>query len=259
MRLAGWILLLTASAASAQPAPGVLARGIFTTTITAEVDASEDTFGDPTSLAPDLAIGVTDELTLSLLHSTFGRTGFRGSAGAGLCLTDACVETYDNVGGEAYLGLVGGTFAVAANGGIHATSFARGHYAGKLGARMRLRAGPLSLVSLPSIAVAISQRDEQADRIFVPITASIPVAGGLAVGVITGFKAPLDDIAARYELAAGAFVQYVASPSIAIAASWVHGTLIGGDAALPEDTSGVESRAVQLWVTITRSAYPRYR
>ncbi len=259
MRLASLTLLLTAGTAAAQPAPGVLARGIFTTTLTAELDASKSTFADPTSLAPDLSVGVTDQVTLSVLHSTVGRTGFRGSAGAGLCLTDACRATYDNVGGEAYVGLLDGTFSLAANGGVHATSFDRAHYAAKLGARMRLRAGSLSLVSVPSIAVAISKRDDQPDRLFVPLNASLPVGGGVSVGVITGFKAPLDDLAARYELAAGAFVQYVVSPSVAFAASWVHGTLVGGDAALPDDTSGVDRRALQIWVTITRSAYPRYR
>ncbi|MBA3393818.1 MAG: hypothetical protein H0T89_14315 [Deltaproteobacteria bacterium] len=259
MRLACWILLLTAGPASAQPAPGVLAHGIFTTTVTAEIDASEGTFGDPTSLAPDLSLGITDEVTLSVLHSTFGRTGFRGSAGAGLCVTDACGPTYDNAGAEAYVGMTDGTFALAANGGIHATSFDQAHYAAKLGARMRLRAGPLSLVTLPSIAVAISHRDEQSDRLFVPINASVPVGGGVSVGVITGFKAPLDELAARYELAAGAFVQYVASPSVAFAASWVHGSLIGGEDALPAETNGVDIRALQIWITITRSAYPRYR
>ena len=259
MRLSCLFLVLSAGTASAQPAPGVLAHGIFTATVTAEIDASKDTFGDPTSIAPDIAIAASDRLTFSLIHSTFGRTGFRGGAGGGICVTERCAKTYDNVGGEVYLGLLDGTFAFAANGGIHAISLDNELYAGKLGARMRVLAGPLSLVSVPSVAISITKRDDSPDRIFVPFNASLPVGGGLTLGLITGFKSPLDDIEAGYEIAAGAFVAYQASPSVGFAASWVHGKIIGGDAAVPDGTSGVDSRALQIWVTITRSAYTRYR
>ena len=253
------LLLLSAGTAAAQPAPGVLPTGIFTLTVTAEVEASKGTFGDPTSIAPDAAIGLNDQLTLALLHSTFGRTGFRGNAGGGICITDACGNIYDNAGAEAYYGLVDGAFAIAADGGVHATSFDRGHYAGKVGARIRLLAGQVSLVSLPSVAIAISKRDEQPDRLFVPLNAAVPVNRALSLGLITGFKSPLDNLGDGYEIAAGAFVQYVATPSVSLAASWVHGKIIGGDAALPGDASGVDSRALQIWVTITRSRYTRYK
>jgi hypothetical protein len=64
------LVAATAGVAHAQPAPGVLDEGIFTATITAEVEASEGTFGDPTSVAPDLAYGITSELTATVLHST---------------------------------------------------------------------------------------------------------------------------------------------------------------------------------------------
>jgi hypothetical protein len=253
------LLLLFTGTAAAQPAPGVLPSGIFTLTLTAEIEASKGTFGDPTSLAPDAAIGVDDQLTLALLHSTFGRTGFRGNAGSGLCITDACGDIYDNAGAEIYYGLVDGPFAIAADGGVHAVSFDRGHYAGKAGARIRLRAGKVALVSLPSVLLAVTERDEQADRIFVPFNATFPVSSRLAFGLITGFKSPLDNVGDGYEIAAGAFVQYVATPSVSFAASWVHGKIIGGDDALPGDASGIDSRALQIWVTITRSTYTRYR
>ena len=253
------LLLLFTSTAAAQPAPGVLPSGIFTLTVTAEIEASKGTFGDPTSIAPDGAIGIDDQLTLALLHSTFGRTGFRGNAGAGLCVTDGCPELYDNVGAEAYYGLLDGPFAIAADGGVHAVSFDRGLYAGKLGARIRMLAGKVALASLPSVLIAVSKRDEQPDRIFVPFNATFPVSSQLSLGLITGFKSPLDNIGDGYEIAAGAFVQYAATPSISFAASWVHGKIIGGDDALPGDASGIDSRALQLWVTITRSTYTRYR
>jgi hypothetical protein len=251
-------LVLTSATAYAQAAPGVLQRGIFVTTITAEIEASKDTFGDPVSIAPDLSVGVTDELTLMALHSTFGRTGFRGNAGSGICVTDACRQTYDNAGAEAAYSIVGGRFALAANAGFHAVSFDLGHHAAKVGARLRVMAGPVAITSLPSVWIAVTKRDDQVknrDRIFVPVNVSTPVASGLTLGLITGFKSPLDDIGEGYELAAGAFANYAINDSVAVSASWVHGKIAGGGNEVP----GVDGRAIQLWVTITRSAYPRYK
>ena len=247
------VIAATAGVAHAQPAPGVLDDGIFTATITAEIDASEGTFGDPTSIAPDVAYGISSELTATVLHSTFGRTGFRGSAGEGLCFTDACGDLYDNVGAELYYGLSSGPFAFALDGGLHAVSFDGEYYAGKIGARMRLSAGKVALVSVPSVLLAISQRDDQPDRLFLPLNVVVPL-GNVSVIGITGFKTPLEEIADNYEIAAGVAVSYTHSPSLAFAASWVHGKIVGGN-----DSAGIESRALQLWVTITRSRYVRYR
>lgn len=255
-------LLVISHAAYAQPAPGVLDRGIFVTTVTAEIEASKDTFGDPVSVAPDLAVGVTDDLTLLALHSTFGRTGFRGNAGGGLCLTDACKQIYDNAGVEGALNVLRGPLAVAANLGVHAVSIDAEHYAAKVGARLRVLASGVSITSLPSVAIAVTERDAESrnhDRIFVPINISTQVAPGLTLGLITGFKSQIEDIGTHYELAAGAFASYAATDSVSFAASWVQGKIAGGDDALPAGASGVDSRAIQLWVTITRSAYPRYR
>lgn len=256
------IVALSAGTAAAQLAPGVLPRGIFTATVTGEIDMSKDRAGDPTSIAPDLSIGVTDELTLSLISSTFGRTGFRGGAGGGICLTDACLETADNAGVEAAYNLVAGPFSLAANVGVHANSFDLGHYAAKLGLRMRVRAGPINFISVPSVAIAITKRDDEMaknrDRVFVPLNVTIPIHP-LTLGLITGIKGPLDDFDKSYEIAAGAFVAVAVNDSVSLSASWVHGKLFGGEAVIPDGTSGVDFRALQVWLTITRSAYPRYK
>jgi hypothetical protein len=241
------LVLLASSTAAAQPAPGVLARDIFTGTITAEIEASKDRAGDPTSIAPDFAYGISDQLTLSALTSTFGRTGFRGGAGLGICVTDACAHTFDNAGVEAAYGIVDGTFAIAANGGVHALSFDGGVYAAKAGARMRVRAGPLAIASLPSVLIVMTERDAVPDRLFIPLTVSTTIAN-LTLGVASGFKSTLDDAGDTYEIAIGGFVQYVATPSLAFSASYIHG-----------DASDADTRVVQVWVTITRSAYPRYK
>lgn len=252
----GTLLLAAPVAAQPAPLPGLTLReGAASATLTVENDASSGAFGSIASLAPDLAIGITDDVTLSLIHSTFGRTGFRGVAGSGLCVTEACAHTYDNVGVEALYSLRRGALSIAANGGVHATTFDRGHYVAKLGAKLRYKIGKAVVTSLPSVALAISQRENpmpNRDRLWVPLSATYPLVDGLAVGVATGFKGPIDDLRNSYEIAAGVLATYAYSPAIGGGISWIHGKLAGGEMALPSDAQGRDSRAIHLWISATR-------
>lgn len=251
-------LAVTVRSVSADPRPPglTLDRGRVNATLTAEHDVSAGHAGDPSSFAPDLSVGITDDVTLALVHSTAARTGFRGSAGAGICATDACAHTYDNAGLEVLYSLARGPFALAANAGVHASSFDRGHYITKLGAKLRYRAGRVVVAGAPSVWLAMTHRDDaiapNRDRLWLPVTAATQVAGPVSAGVGTGFKTPLDDIGDSFEIAAGVFAQYTHSPQLLFGASWIHGRIAGGDAALPEGTSGLDFRALHLWISATR-------
>jgi hypothetical protein len=252
LRFAG-PLLLAAAPAAAQPSL-TLPRGSVQATVTVENDASTGHFGDVASIAPDLSFGVARDLTLSLVHSTFGRTGFRGTAGSGFCATDDCSSAYDNAGLEATYALRDGRFAAAANAGVHVTSFDRELVVGKLGAKLRYQVAKATFAFLPSVTLALGHRDDpmpNRDRVWLPLSGMYNVAGGLSLGAATGFKAPLDDVRHGYEIATGLLAQYGITRSTSLGASWVHGKLVGGSAALPDDMQGVDSRAVQLWVTAT--------
>ena len=240
--------------AAAQPSM-TLREGAVNATATLEIDASEGAFGDVVSIAPDVSVGATQDLTVSVIHSTVGRTGFRGSAGSGICVTDACSHTYDNAGLEALYSLARGSLALAANAGVHATSFDAGFYVAKLGAKARYTANRLSITTLASITIAATHRDDtppNRDRLWLPIVFMYRVSGGLSLGVGTGLKAPFDDMSGSYEIALGGVAQYAVSPSLSFGASWVHGKLVGGDNVIPDDASGLDYRAIQLWVSMTR-------
>lgn len=254
--IAGIATILVATTASVAAQPGwTLAEGGVNATLTLELDASADRFADTASIAPDLAAGVTEDLTLSLVHSTFGRTGFRGVAGAGICTTDACAATYDNAGVEGLYAVRRGALAIAANAGVHATSFDRDLYVAKLGAKLRYTAGRAIVATLPSVTVALTERDAMApnrDRVWLPVSAMFALGHGVALGASTGLKAPLDDtFGDGFEIAAGLLVTYTHSPALAAGASWVHGKLLGGDVAVPDAMDGVDQRTVQLWVSVT--------
>jgi hypothetical protein len=248
--------LITLFAAPAFAQPGLtLPGGGVSATLTVEGDVSAATAGDTTSFAPDVWVGATEDLSLGVVHSTFGRSGFRGAAGAGICAGDACANTYDNAGLEALYSLLRGPLSIAANPGIHATSFDRGFYVAKLGGKARYKLDRLTLMTLPSVTIAMSHRDDtmpNRDRLWLPVSGTYMIAGGFSAGLTTGFKAPLDDIGDSYEIAAGVVAQYAYSPQLSFGASWVHGKLFGGDAVLPDDMSGIDSRAVQLWLSATR-------
>jgi hypothetical protein len=247
-RVVGFLVVGTSAATAA---PGVLPAGAVNATLTVEADASHDAASDTVSIAPDLAVGVTSELTLQLVHSTFARTGLRGSVGAGPCVSEGCARGYDNVGLEALYAISRGRLAISALGGVHAWSFARDHHVAKLGARIKYQLGRLALVSLPSATFAITQGDAMAsnrDRLWLPVVAFHPVVGGLSLGLGCGFKAPLDAVRRDHEIATGVLAQYAHSPRLGIGASWIHGKMLAGDGVM---ATGLDGRAVNVWVSAT--------
>lgn len=250
-------LAMLAIGAPAAAGPGLtLPRGAVNASLTVEVNASKGAFGSPVSIAPDVGYGVTDTITIAVIHSTFATTGFRGGAGAGVCVADSCPRIYDNAGVEGVVAVARGTIDAAITGAALVTSFDRGWVAAKLGAKLRVTTGPWTFASAPSVVIAITDRDgdpPHRDRLFVPLVALVQVATTpVSLGLGTGFKAPLDDVGDGYEIAAGALVQVAVAPGFVTGASWVHGKILGGDAAVPPGTSGLDFRAIQVWLSVTR-------
>jgi hypothetical protein len=247
--------LLMSGGALASAAPGLtLPAGTANATVVLESDASAGQFGDTISIAPDLSVGATDDLTLAVVHSQFARTGFRGVAGTGICVTDACARPYDTVGLEGSYSLRRGPLAIAANAGIHAWSFTRDHHVVKLGAKLRYRSGRVVLAAFPAVTLAITERDAMTpnrDRLWLPITAHYTVGRGVALGVGSGLKGPIAELDAGYEIATALLAGYTHSPTLSFGMSWVHGKMLGGELALPGDARGIDSRAVNVWASAT--------
>lgn len=247
-----FVVVISPLAASARPPGLTLPESVVNATLTTEIDASEGAFGDIVSLAPDLALGATDDLTLLLVHSTVGRTGFRGNAGGGVCVTEACAEAYDNVGFEALYGVSRNPFAAALDLGVHAFSLDRGWYVAKLGGKLRGVSGPLTIASAPSVTLAMTDRDDEPsnrDRLWLPVTFAFAFSPELAAGIGTGIKGPLDNFGDEFELALGAFATVAPTPTASLGISWVHGKIVAGDSVMND---GIESRAIHIWASVTR-------
>lgn len=152
-------------------------------TLTAEGDLSNGRLGQPVSLAPDIAHDVTPALRLALVHSRYGLTNMRTSAGGGTCLYGKLdCETYDNVGLEAHYTLSPDVVAMA---GLHLLSIDDVDLGLKLGARLSHGIGSrLTLYTTPTVVIP--------DRAYLPVGAKLRVLGPLALGVETGVTFPLD-------------------------------------------------------------------
>lgn len=249
-----------AQAAPPRPASLTLPAGKLNVIATVEVDATAAKAGKPTSLAPDVSYGVSESLTVSLLHSTFALTGFRGSAGRGLCLTGedkGCVKPYNNVGAEALYSLARGPLALAVNAGVHATNLDAGFYAAKAGLRLRAQRGALSLTVAPSALVALNKRDAtpaNKDQVFIPVLAMYKAAPTMSFGFGSGVKGPLDGLGDAWEVSLGALVTYAVSPRLGLGTSLVFGKLWGGADDPPAPAApavGPRYRAVQVWASVT--------
>ncbi|HEY5923354.1 MAG TPA: hypothetical protein VIV11_16860, partial [Kofleriaceae bacterium] len=143
--------------------------------VAAQSDLTSGAMGDMISLAPDLAFGVTNDLTVALVHSVATATGFwSGHSNGSLCIAgDACGDLYSNGAVLAKYGVVRGRAAVAALGGVIYNIDP---------ARLGLGAGvealyPIGKVGLhfkPTIYIGVNERDAMVpNREFVNLPVSV--------------------------------------------------------------------------------------
>jgi len=251
---------------SVAPAPRLsltLPAGKLNVTLTLELDASEDKVAEPISIAPDLGYGVTDDLTLAVVHSKFALTGFRAVAGGGICLSGSgagCATAYNNVGTEAAYSLARGQVAFAAVGGLHVVDLDNSLFVAKLGGRARFSTGKVALNSLPSVLIALDKRTDamgtrlNKDILYVPVQLTYRITRPLLLGLGTGIKGPISGFGDAWQVPIGVTAVYAIDPSLAIGASWTFGQLLGGATNPPDPApavKGPELRGIQLWASYT--------
>lgn len=239
--------------------PGVvLGRGQLSLTLNLEVQMSAGKAGEPVSLAPDLAYGVTDDLTVTVVHSLSAMTGLRAAAGGGLCLTGTdggCVALYNNVGAEGWYRIARGALPAALVVGVHATNLDAGFHAAKLGLRLRYPRGRFILQAWPSVLVALTHRTDAAgdpldkDTLWLPVLATVKLDPRLTLGVGSALKGPLQGFADGWTVPLLFVAQTTINRQLTAGAAWGFGSMLGGDAV---KVTGTDIRGLQLWLTFTR-------
>lgn len=202
--------------------------------------------GDQTSLAPDISVGMSDELTLSLISSSSAMSGFRGSAGSGLCISDGCERRLVDGGVEALFNVHRGTLAAAIDVGVLASSFGPQHTDLKMGLKTKLSGKHAYLVASPNLWLAID--DRHADQLMVPVSGWVKLGDSLALGVGSGVKGPLAHLDDSWVVPAGALIQVSPLKTLQLGASLVFAKALAGDTVM---APGFEAYAIQVWTTIS--------
>ncbi len=233
-----------------RPTGIALARNALVVTITTEASLNRGAIMQPTSIAPDVSYGLTDRVTLSLVHSGFATTGFRGSAGGGLCVTgEGCAQVYNNAGLEALVDVVRGRFAMAAVGGLHAVSFDPLFVDLKLGMQASYRIGAITATVSPSVFVGVTERAQGNEgTVFAPASVGMQLSRSWFAAVGGGVAAPLAD-ASGWTARVGLIARYRLGPGMFVAGSVFLPKLAGGAAV---DGTGSDARVANLWFTYGR-------
>jgi len=128
-----------------------------------EVSLSKDAAFKPVSLAPDLWYGISDDLTLGLVHSGRGATGIFGSADDGVCFTgkdNGCPKFYNNLGVDGrYQLLRKPGLSLAVDGGLYGRSLDPFELSLKLGVLARFYKEAFSFDIGPSLFIGMTKRD----------------------------------------------------------------------------------------------------
>jgi hypothetical protein len=226
----------------------------------AEINLSKDAAFEPFSIAPDIWYGVTEVLTVGLIHSGRAATGFYGPVGNGLCLTGeegGCGKFYNSVGLDArYHFYRSGGITLSAEGGLFARSLDPFQMAIKIGAVGRWQAGSLAVELAPSIFVGLTEREPEMgediviatnnkETLYLPATLLYFLSPKLALAGQAGVVVPFDQAGDLWTLAVSLGAQYMATDKIMIDAAFSLPALVAGDAIAVD---GADLRSLTLGV-----------
>ena len=209
-----------------------------------EIGLSSGAAFKPISVSPDLWYGATPELTVGLVHSAVGRSGFVGGVGDSLCLTgtdSGCPDLYRGFGVDARFKVKLGTLAFAADGGVYV-----GHLTDptllsvKLGAVGRWRQGQLAVDFAPNVFVGVTSRDANPDVINLPVTALFAMTPMVTVSGQTGFVLPLQNLGDSYAIPVSVAGHYHVNESLDVSLAFSLPRLIAGG------SGGIDVRSLTL-------------
>lgn len=227
---------------------------------TTEMSLSKDKEFEPVSLAPDASYGLTSNLMVSFISSGYGTTGFRGSAGSGLCLTTAthgCAHLFNNLGGETVFGVSKGTAAIGLVGGLYSLNVDASFIDFKVGLKSRFTFGNGAILFNPSYYVGLNRRDAMVanrDQVYLPVGVSWKLDPQFAIAVGSGIKsASVKSFADNYQIPIGVGAVATINAQLSIGAAFTWGRLFGAKALREMTPPGVgeDFRFLQVWAVIT--------
>lgn len=207
-----------------------------------EMNLSSGAAFKPVSLSPDLWYGVTDDLTLGLVHSGVGRTGFIGGVGDSLCITgsdNGCGHFYNNVGIDGRYRL---KKPLSLDVGLYVNSFSDPfQLAAKIGIDGRWVWGKLSVEAEPAIFIGLTNREPKdamgnpvpsaanTETLSIPVMASYLVAPKLALGLQAGLVLPFTEPGDTWSIPLSIAARYAVSDQFGLGLAFTFPDLIGAN------------------------------
>jgi len=230
------------STSSASDTDGfVLPKGKLLLDAELEMSLSSGAAFKPVSLAPDLWYGVTDDLSLGLVHSTVGETGFIQGAGDGLCFTGSssgCPKFYNKVGVDGRYRL---KKPLALDVGLYINSISDPFFLDiKIGLDGRWTWDKVSLELQPSLFFGLTNRTAPAvmppamaapantDVLFIPATLAYRVAPKADVALQAGLALPFENTSDSWTIPLAIAARYAVSPKFGLGLAFSFPALIGG-------------------------------
>jgi hypothetical protein len=207
-----------------------------------EINLSTDAVFKPFSITPDVWYGVTDDITVGLVHSSLATTGFIGNAGDSLCLastSDGCPDVYRNVGVDVRYKLKSGPLAYAVDGGLFARSLDPFALALKAGVSGRWSSGKLAVEAQPNLIVGVTERTQgegmlevttNGEVLNVPVTGFYAVDPRIAVSLQLGFVIPFEETGDAFTVPLSIGGHYHLNESLNLTAAFSLPRLVAGTA-----------------------------
>ena len=155
------------------------------------VNFSTENVGKPLSIAPDIWYGVSNELTVGLVHSNTGLYEYWGGLGNSLCVVgedNGCTDLYNRGGLRALYQFQRGDLQLAADGGLYWESISPFALQLRAGLHGRYTSGKFGVEFTPAVHLGITERDSSFDSILVPVTVGFQATPQLLVGLQSGIN-----------------------------------------------------------------------
>jgi hypothetical protein len=224
-------------------------EGLFTARVLLLVNASKDSFGKPTSLAPDLFYSISDTVQIGLLHT--GPMGWQSRPGFGLCLTgtaNGCPKVYDNVGFDFMYGLIYGDFHLS----LHSSLFllfvpepTGVMWTIGLAGKFHF-SNVVALFFDPQVGVMLAHRDRYKEQLFIPVELQFQATAAVSLKVLSGVSGQLSALGDTYQVPLGLGLVGNLSSSVDLGLRFSFDNLLGNVAA---GVSRTDVRSIGLLLT----------
>jgi len=172
--------------------------GLLTLRLNLLVNASTDTFGKPTSFAPDIYYAISDTVQIGLVHT--GPMGWQTLPGVSLCLTGkgdgGCPKVYNNVGFDFMYGLLFGDFHLSVHSSLYLLQISdptRVMWTIGLAGKVHFN-NSVALFFDPQVGIALNDRNgtpPNKDQLFLPLELQFQATSMLAVKLLSGVTGQL--------------------------------------------------------------------